>query len=150
MCKSHRPQPEVNKSTQYFRNTLCLTFLELVKREWPQNWPTLLTELCEISNRSFEQKQLVLTIFKYIAEEFVINENSTIPVQRRKDIMTFLNANMVHVYALFLNCLEDTYKSIQTIDQICVIAFFYQLSNTLPKILTLSMTDITLPIKAFG
>lgn len=110
-------QPVANKSTLYFRNNLCLTFLELVKREWPQNWPTLLTELCEISNRSFEQKQLVLTIFKFISEEFIINENSTIPVQRRKDIMTYMNANMEHVYALFLTCLEDTYKSINTTEQ---------------------------------
>lgn len=106
---------DVKKSTQYFRNNLCLTFLELVKREWPQNWPTLLSELCEISNKSFEQRDLVLTIFKYIAEEFIVNENPTIPMQRRKDIIQFLNANMEFVYKLFLDCLEETYAAIQNI-----------------------------------
>lgn len=107
---------DVKKSTQYFRNNLCLTFLELVKREWPQNWPTLLTELCDISNKSYEQKDLVLTIFKFIAEEFIINENPTLPTQRRKDIVQYFNANMEFVYKLFLDCLGDTYKSIQNTD----------------------------------
>jgi len=81
-----------------------------VKREWPQNWPTLLEELCQISDKSYEQKDLVLTIFKFIAEEFIVNENPTIPVQRRKEIMQYLNANMEFVYQLFINCLLDTYK----------------------------------------
>ncbi len=105
-------QPGLKKSTQYFRNNLCLTFLELVKREWPQNWPTLLEELCQISDKSYEQKDLVLTLFKFIAEEFIVNENPKIPVQRRKEIIQYLNANMEFVYQLFINCLQETYKII--------------------------------------
>ena len=48
----------------YYKNNLCLTFLELVKREWPQNWSTLLDELFQLSLKSTEQKHIVFTIFR--------------------------------------------------------------------------------------
>ena len=105
-----KQQNDIKKSPIYFKNTLCLTFLELVKREWPQNWPSLLTELIDISRKTVEQQNLVLIIFKYIAEEFIINENPNIPVSRRKDIIQYLNANMEFLYAFFLDCLEKSFS----------------------------------------
>ena len=48
----------------FYKNNLCLTFLELVKREWPQNWPMLLDELFQLSQKSTEQKHVVFTIFR--------------------------------------------------------------------------------------
>jgi exportin-5 len=93
----------------YFKNTLCLTFLELIKREWPQNWPQLLNELAEVSRTSMDQKILVFIIYKFIVEEFITNENPNLPAQRRKDIIQYLNANMEYVYGFFLESLEESF-----------------------------------------
>lgn len=87
----------------YFKNTLCLTFLELIKREWPQNWPSLLQELNEIAQKSVEQKILVFIIYRFLVEEFITNENPNLPAQRRKDIIQYLNANMDYVFGFFSN-----------------------------------------------
>ena len=97
----------------YFKNTLCLTFLELIKRVWPQNWPTLLNELAEVSKKSVDQKILVFIIYKFIVEEFITNENPNLPAQRRKDITQYLNAHMEYVYGFFLESLEDSFNCIK-------------------------------------
>jgi exportin-5 len=106
----------------YFKNTLCLTFLELIKREWPQNWPQLLNELAEVSRKSVDQKILVFIIYKFIVEEFISNENPNLPAQRRKDIIQYLNANMEYVYGFFLESLEESFCFINETNHVSIMS----------------------------
>jgi exportin-5 len=110
-----KQQQQQQKSPNYFRNNVCLTFIELIKREWPQNWPTLLTELFEISNKRIEQRDIVLCLFKFIAEEFLCSTDlslSKTPAHRRKDIYQYMNANMEVIFNFFLDSLEFSYNSL--------------------------------------
>ena len=93
----------------YLKTSVCLTYLELIKREWPQNWPSLLDELYLISTKSFQHLNLILNLFKLMADEFVLN-NINLPAPRRKDINQCLNANMQQIFDFFLNSLESSYK----------------------------------------
>jgi exportin-5 len=93
----------------YLKTSVCLTYLELIKREWPQNWPSLLDELYQISSKSFQHLNFILNLFKLMADEFVLN-NINLPVSRRKDINQYLNANMQQIFDFFLNTLESSYR----------------------------------------
>jgi hypothetical protein len=93
----------------YLKNSLCLTLIEFLKREWPQNWPNFFNELFEISARSYDQKCLVFIVLKYIAEEFLDTDNINLPTQRRKDISQYLNANMEQVYTFLIDNLDYFY-----------------------------------------
>jgi exportin-5 len=92
----------------YLKTSLCLTYLELVKREWPQNWPTLLNELYMISTKSMLHLNLVLNLYKFMAEEFIAN-NVSLPPTRRKDINHYMTANMQEIFGFFLNTLKTCY-----------------------------------------
>ena len=97
----------------YLKNAACLAMIELLKREWPQNWPTFLGEIFQISTRSYSQKCLVFIILKYIAEEFLETENVSnvnLPTQRRRDINQYLNLNMQQIYAFLIENLEYFYN----------------------------------------
>lgn len=101
----------------YLNNSLCLLLIELIKREWPQNWPTLLNDLVELSNRSLELKKLVFIVLKYIAEEFIDTEagcTAQLPAQRRKDINQYLSSNMESLFGFYLECLEYCYGVISS------------------------------------
>lgn len=93
----------------YLNNSVCLLLIEVIKREWPQNWPSLLTDLVALSNRSLELKKLVFIVLKYIAEEFIDPEvacTAQLPAQRRKDINQYLSSHMDNLFGFYLDCLE--------------------------------------------
>lgn len=103
----------------YLNNSICLLLIELIKREWPQNWPTLLNDLVELSLRSLELKKLVFIVLKYIAEEFIDVEAgcaTQLPAQRRKDINQYLSSNMETLFGFYLDCLESCCNLINSAD----------------------------------
>lgn len=107
------------KGPSYLKNSMCLVIIELIKREWPQNWPNLMNDLFEISNKSIEHKKLIFIILKYISEEFIDSEGTQtiqIPSQRRKDINQYLNQYMDSIFEFYLNCLEFCFESINKND----------------------------------
>ena len=103
----------------FLKNSACLTLIELLKREWPQNWPTFLGELCDASAKSLAQKSLAFVTLKYVAEEFLDVENiasgAALPTQRRRDINQYLIAHMPHVYAFFVENLEAFHAAPQSL-----------------------------------
>ncbi len=102
----------------YLKASLCLTYLELVKREWPQNWQTLLGDLYAISIKSLLHLNLILNLYKYMADEFIAN-NINLPPARRKDINAYMNAHMQEIFGFFMDTLKtcfDTYKTSANLD----------------------------------
>ncbi|CAF0737343.1 unnamed protein product [Brachionus calyciflorus] len=107
------------KGPSYLKNSMCLVIIELIKREWPQNWPNLMNELFEISNKSIEHKKLIFIILKYISEEFIDADSTqtlSIPTQRRKDINQYLNQYMESIFYFYLDNLEYCFDVINKND----------------------------------
>ena len=119
------------KGPYYVKNCMCLVIIELIKREWPQNWPSLITDLFEISRKSSEHKKLIFVIFKYMAEEFIESEAMTtqLPAQRRKDINQYLNQNMESIFFFYLDTLDYCYATLNKNDPAELNAEFYDLAN---------------------
>lgn len=107
------------KGPSYLKNSMCLVIIELIKREWPQNWPNLMPDLFEISNKSIEHKKLIFIILKYISEEFIDAESCqtiSMPSQRRKDINQYLNQYMESIFIFYLDNLEYCFDQVNKND----------------------------------
>ena len=102
----------------YLKNGVSTILIELLKREWPQCWPTFLDELFSISfsDSSIEAKKIVFIILKFIAEEFIIELDTNMPGQRRKDIVTCLNANMEKITNFYMDNLQFLFNHLQQIN----------------------------------
>lgn len=55
--------------TGHLNNALARVIVEMIKREWPQHWPTLLAELNDACGRGHMQTEIVLHIFLRLTED---------------------------------------------------------------------------------
>ncbi|XP_078000928.1 exportin-5-like [Glandiceps talaboti] len=88
----------------YIKDGLSRIVVEMVKREWPQHWPTLLRELNQLCKKGELQTELVLLVFLRLAEDVVAFQ--TLQPQRRRDVLQALTANMAEIFAFFLDLLQ--------------------------------------------
>ncbi|XP_033734576.1 exportin-5-like [Pecten maximus] len=79
--------------------------VELIKREWPQNWPLLLKDLYDLCLMGPTQTELVLKTYLRLAEDVVVFQ--TIPAARRRSVMQGLTANMGDLFQLFITLLQQ-------------------------------------------
>lgn len=56
----------------HIRDALSRIIVEMVKREWPQQWPTLLAELSDACSRGEVQTELVLLVFLRLIEDVAL------------------------------------------------------------------------------
>lgn len=84
--------------------------VEIVKREWPQHWPTLLNELDSLCSKGETQTEMVMFILLRLVEDVVLLQTLEQP-QRRKEIYAALTANMEQIFAFLLQLLERHYKA---------------------------------------
>lgn len=90
----------------HIKDALSRVVVEMIKREWPQQWPTLLVELSQVCNRGESQTELVLLVFLRLVEDVAILETLE-STQRRKDIYQALTTNMTEIFAFFLRLVEQ-------------------------------------------
>nr|XP_006811536.1 PREDICTED: exportin-5-like [Saccoglossus kowalevskii] len=88
----------------YIKDGLSRIVVEMVKREWPQNWPTLLSELNCLCGQGEIQTELVLLMFLRLAEDVVAFQ--TLQSQRRRDVQQALTANMSELFSFLLALLK--------------------------------------------
>ncbi|XP_070577656.1 exportin-5-like isoform X2 [Ptychodera flava] len=88
----------------YIKDGLSRIVVELVKREWPQHWPTLLSELNQLCKKGAIQTELVLLVFLRLAEDVVAFQ--TLQSQRRRDVLQALTMNMTEIFLFFLELLQ--------------------------------------------
>lgn len=93
----------------YVKDKVSRLVVEMMKREWPQQWPDLLNELHLLSKRGPTQTELVLFVFLRIAEDVVTLQNLE-SNQRRRDLYQAMAANMESMFGFFLSLLEENYK----------------------------------------
>nr|XP_027206686.1 LOW QUALITY PROTEIN: exportin-5-like [Penaeus vannamei] len=93
----------------YVKDKVSRLVVEMMKREWPQQWPGLLDELHALSKRGPTQTELVLFVFLRIAEDVATLQNLE-SNQRRRDLYQAMTANMESMFGFFLSLLEENYK----------------------------------------
>ncbi|KAK2183970.1 hypothetical protein NP493_288g00016 [Ridgeia piscesae] len=93
----------------HIKDGLSRIMVEMIKREWPQHWATLMQELNAICKLGLTQTELVLLVFLRLDEDVVMFQN--IPAQRRREIQQGLTINMSELYSYFITTLQTSYNA---------------------------------------
>ena len=96
----------------HIKDALSRIVVEMIKREWPQQWPTLLAELSDICTRGESQTELVLFVFLRLVEDVALLQTLE-SNQRRKDIYQALTTNMAEIFGFFLRLIEQHFSEFQ-------------------------------------
>lgn len=97
--------PAQDKSLLHIKDALSRIVVEMIKREWPQQWATLLPELFDVCSKGVSQMELVSLVFLRLVEDVALLktvESNT----RRKDLYQALTVNMREIFDLFLRMIE--------------------------------------------
>lgn len=89
----------------HIKDALSRVVVEMIKREWPQNWPSLLSELNGVAKNGCVQTELVLLVFLRLVEDVAVLqtlESNT----RRKDLYQALTTKMGDIFAFLLLLIE--------------------------------------------
>lgn len=97
--------PAEDLSLLHLKVALSRIVVEMVKREWPQQWTTLLAELSDACTKGEAQTELVLFVFQRLVEDVCILQTLE-SNQRRKDIYQALTVNMNEIFGFFLRLIE--------------------------------------------
>uniref|UniRef100_A0A1B0D7F5 Uncharacterized protein n=1 Tax=Phlebotomus papatasi TaxID=29031 RepID=A0A1B0D7F5_PHLPP len=97
--------PAEDASLMHIKDALSRIIVEMIKREWPQQWTTLLAELSDACVKGEAQTELVLLIFLRLVEDVALLQTME-SSQRRKDIYSALTANMTEIFDFFMRLIE--------------------------------------------
>ncbi|CAN2387514.1 Exportin 1-like protein [Pristimantis euphronides] len=95
----------------HIKDVLARIVVEMIKREWPQHWPNMLTELENLIKSGEVQTELVMFILLRLAEDVVTFQ--TLPTQRRRDIQSTMTQNMEKLFTFMLSILGDSVHQYQ-------------------------------------
>ncbi|XP_074656091.1 exportin-5-like [Tubulanus polymorphus] len=95
----------------HIKDALSRITVEMIKREWPQQWPTLMKELNDLRQMGPSQTELVLFVFLRLAEDVVHFQN--IPTKRRREILTSLTSAMTEIFSFFIDVLKASVQQHQ-------------------------------------
>ncbi|XP_040207688.1 exportin-5 isoform X2 [Rana temporaria] len=95
----------------HIKDVLARIVVEMIKREWPQHWPNMLSELDTLTKNGEGQAELVMFILLRLAEDVVTFQ--TLPIQRRRDIQTTMTQNMDKLFTFMLGILADSVSHYQ-------------------------------------
>lgn len=92
-------------SPNHMKDAISRIVVEMVKREWPQQWPGLMSELSHISSLGESQTELVLLVFLRLVED--VHTLQTLDSnQRRKDLYQALTMNLSEIFSFFVRLIE--------------------------------------------
>merc|ERR1711983_624816 len=94
----------------YIKDAVARVVVELIKREWPQQWPTLLQELDTLCGHGETQTELVMFVLLRLVEDVAVLQTLE-QHQRRKEIYQALTADMEVIFKFLLTLLERHYQA---------------------------------------
>uniref|UniRef100_A0A1A8S6Q7 Exportin-5 n=1 Tax=Nothobranchius rachovii TaxID=451742 RepID=A0A1A8S6Q7_9TELE len=94
----------IMEEERHIKDGLSRIIVEMIKREWPQNWPDMLEEMEALTSRGETQTELVMLILLRLAEDVITFQ--TLPSQRRRDIQQTLTQNMERIFTFLLAILR--------------------------------------------
>ncbi|EDV99983.1 GH12609 [Drosophila grimshawi] len=98
--------PAEDRSLLHLKDALSRIIVEMIKREWPQQWSDLLPELSQACSNGEAQTELVLLVFLRLVEDVALLQTIE-SNQRRKDMYQALNNNMNDIFEFFLGLVEQ-------------------------------------------
>ncbi|KAH8421457.1 hypothetical protein KR009_008314 [Drosophila setifemur] len=98
--------PAEDRSLLPTKDALSRIIVEMIKREWPQQWSDLLPELSQACTKGEAQTELVLLVFLRLVEDVALLQTIE-SNQRRKDMYQALNNNMNDIFEFFLRLVEQ-------------------------------------------
>ncbi|XP_023226925.1 exportin-5-like [Centruroides sculpturatus] len=98
----------------HIKDGMSRIIVEMIKREWPQQWPELLNELSELCKVGETQKELVCLIFLRLVEDIVTLQN--VQNQRRREIYQALTSNLQKIFVFFVTSLKTHYYEYKTLE----------------------------------
>ena len=96
----------------HIKDALSRIVVEMIKREWPQQWPTMLEELSDACTRGESQTEVVLLVFLRLVEDVALLQTLE-SNQRRKDIYQALTMNMAVIFPFFVRLLAEHWTAFQ-------------------------------------
>lgn len=104
----------------HLRDALSRVVVEMMKREWPQQWPNLLPELFEIASKGHLQAEIVLlTLLRFIEDVVVLQTLQY--AQRRKDLYQHFILQLEEVFTFLLNLMAHHYKMAGNVESVRII-----------------------------
>lgn len=100
----------IMEEQNHIKDQLAKIVVELIKREWPQQWPSLLSELDSLCQAGDTQTELVMFILLRLVEDVAVLQTLE-QSQRRKEIYHALTANMEQIFRFLLGLLEKHYQA---------------------------------------
>ncbi|XP_063048252.1 exportin-5 [Engraulis encrasicolus] len=113
LSKGTRP---ILEEESHIKDALSRIVVEMIKREWPQNWPRMLEEMDALTTMGNTQAELVMLILLRLAEDVITFQ--TLPTQRRRDIQQTLTQNMSSIFGFLLTVLQhsvDNYRKLKAV-----------------------------------
>ncbi|KAJ8309299.1 hypothetical protein KUTeg_014173 [Tegillarca granosa] len=89
----------------HIKDGIARLTVEIIKREWPQLWTSLLKDLYDLCQMGETQTEIVLKIFLRLIEDVITFQN--VPLQRRREIMQSLTSHMGELFEFFMNLLQN-------------------------------------------
>ncbi|KAH7941979.1 hypothetical protein HPB49_019134 [Dermacentor silvarum] len=142
----------------HIKDALAKLLVEMIKREWPQQWPLLMDELNNLAVLGETQKELVLLTFLRLAEDVV--DLQTVQGQRRRDLYQALVANLSAICGFLVRTLDThytRYRDLLTETTLLTMAGFVEWiplgevtgsGGLLPRIFCFLLSDRNLRIQA--
>jgi len=93
----------------HIKDGLAKIVVELIKREWPQHWPSLLQELDTLCRKGETQTELVQFVLVRLVEDVAVLQTLE-QNQRRREIYQALTHNMEEIFRFLLGLLEKHYS----------------------------------------
>ena len=119
------------------KHKVASLFSQLVKREWPQQWPSFLESLLSASKQDEAHCEFVLTILKAVVED-VMEFDTDLPTDRKRELRLSLTECLPVVLDLVAltidNSLPNVQQSIVSSTTLCLAAveFLFSLVGWIP------------------
>ena len=94
----------------HIKDVIARIVVEIAKREWPQQWPSFLTELEALCTKGNTQTELVMFVMLRLTEDVAVLQTLE-QTQRRKEIYQALTSQMDTIFQFLLTLLERHYQA---------------------------------------
>jgi exportin-5 len=85
---------------------LARLVVELSKKTWPQQWPTFLEDLDVLTGYGATQVEVVLLVFRRLAEDLHVHTDTSLTSTRRKEMGGALREHIKAIYHFLMQNLE--------------------------------------------
>lgn len=100
---------DILKEPNHIKDAIARIIVEIAKREWPQQWPSFLSELESLSSKGDAQTELVMFVLLRLVEDVAVLQTLE-QTQRRKEIYQALTLHMETIFRFLLTLLERHYQ----------------------------------------